>query len=85
MKFASLDLEHFGATTHLQLADLSEDLNLIYGPNGSGKSTVVQFLRWVLYGEVRSSRRAYVSETNGHVSGSVTITVPPVTNIRAKT
>lgn len=76
MKFASLDLEHFGATTHLQLADLSEDLNLIYGPNGSGKSTVVQFLRWVLYGEVRSSRRAYVSETNGHVSGSVTITVP---------
>ncbi len=64
MKLSTLKIERFGARSNLQLADLSDHLNVVHGPNGSGKTTVINFIRWMLYGNVDGSLSRYLSTTD---------------------
>ena len=73
MKLAFLNLERFGARSNLQLDDLSQQLNVVYGPNGSGKTTIINFIRWVLYGSDAPACRPYLSTSDARSSGSLRV------------
>ena len=72
MKLAGLQIDRFGARSGLDLSNISERLNLVYGPNGSGKTTVIQFIRWMMYGQCDELSRPYLSNADG-THGSMTI------------
>ena len=65
MKLSTLKIERFGARSNLQLADLSDHLNVVHGPNGSGKTTVINFIRWMMYGNVDGSVSRYLATMDG--------------------
>jgi len=69
VKLSSLHIERFGARSNLQLENLSERLNLVYGPNGSGKTTIINFIRWMLYGGQDEVSRRYLTTGEGPVGG----------------
>lgn len=73
MKLASLHIDRFGARKDLRLADFTDHLNVVYGPNGSGKTTIIQFLRWMLFGDRDEISRRYLNTSGGPAFGSVTI------------
>ena len=74
MKLSSLQIERFGARSGLSLSDLDSQLNVVYGPNGSGKTTVIQFIRWMFYGQCDEISRPYLTTAQGPASGSMSIT-----------
>ena len=61
MKLSSLQIERFGARSNLQLDSLSDQLNVVHGPNGSGKTTIINFIRWILYGGRDDASRRYLT------------------------
>ncbi len=73
MKLANLHIDRFGARSNLDLEGLSEGLNIVYGPNGSGKTTIIDFIRWMLYGNQAESIRSYLHTENLRASGTLTV------------
>ena len=73
MKLAFLNIERFGARSNLQLDDLSQQLNVVYSPNGSGKTTIINFVRWVLYGNDDEVSRRYRAPSTTQAAGSLRI------------
>ncbi len=73
MKLAFLNIERFGARSQVQLEELSQQLNVVYGPNGSGKTTIIDFIRWVLYGREDTVSRRYLASATESAGGSLKI------------
>lgn len=73
MKLSSLQIERFGARSNLQLDHLSDHLNVVYGPNGSGKTTIINFVRWVLFGAQDETSRRYLTPGQQRVGGILRI------------
>lgn len=71
VKLAGLHIDRFGARTGLGLTDIADQLNIVYGPNGSGKTTVIQFIRWMMFGERDEISRRYLTTGSSPVSGSM--------------
>ena len=44
MKVTDLEVDGFGVWSGLQLAELSDQVNVFYGPNEAGKTTLLQFV-----------------------------------------
>ena len=73
MKLAGLQIDRFGARTGLNLNEIADQLNVVYGPNGSGKTTVIQFIRWMIYGQCDEISRPYLATAEGSARGAMTI------------
>ena len=74
MKIAGLHIDRFGARRGLDLAGITDQLNIVYGPNGAGKTTIIQFLRWMLFGQRDEISRRYLTTSSGEpASGSMKI------------
>jgi energy-coupling factor transporter ATP-binding protein EcfA2 len=71
VKLTSLHIDRFGARSNLRLDGLSDQLNVVYGPNGSGKSTIINFLRWMLYGVLDDASRRYLTGSESRLGGSL--------------
>ena len=71
MKLLALAIDRFGSRRNLRLDGLKPQLNVVVGPNGSGKSTIMQFVRWMLYGEAEAESRAFVVLARERVGGSL--------------
>ncbi len=71
MRIDKVAIDRFGRRTHVVLDGLSDQLNVIFGPNGSGKSTIVQFIKWALFGNADEVGATYARETSGHAAGSL--------------
>ncbi len=73
MKLSALQIERFGARSNLQLDNLADRLNVIYGPNGSGKTTIINFIRWVMFGGSDETSRRYLTSGETRVGGSLSV------------
>lgn len=71
MKLSSVQIERFGARSNLQLDSLSHQLNVVYGPNGSGKTTIIQFVRWMLFGSQDTGSQRYLTAGEMRVGGAL--------------
>lgn len=60
MRITALSVDGFGVWSGLELAELSDQLNVFYGPNEAGKTTLMQFVRSVLYGFSPERRARYL-------------------------
>jgi uncharacterized protein YhaN len=73
VKLTSLHIERFGTRSHLQLEGLSDQLNVVYGPNGSGKTTIINFVRWMLYGSHDDSSRRFLLGGETRLGGTLSL------------
>jgi uncharacterized protein YhaN len=60
VRITDLTVDGFGVWSGLELADLSDQLNVFYGPNEAGKTTLMQFVRSMLYGFSPERRARYL-------------------------
>jgi uncharacterized protein YhaN len=68
MKINAMQIDGFGAWSHLKVEGLSEGINVFYGPNEAGKTTLLQFVRSMLYG-VSAERQRYLPPVHGGQPG----------------
>ena len=71
MRIDTISLDRFGRRSRLAIDGLSDQLNVIFAPNGGGKSTLIQFLRWALFGNADQASVPYLRESNGVAAGTV--------------
>lgn len=50
MQIREIHIERFGKFLHRRVVPVSPGLNVIYGRNEFGKTTLLEFIRWVLFG-----------------------------------
>ncbi|CAI2717384.1 ATP-binding protein [Nitrospina watsonii] len=71
MQLRELHIKRFGAFKDQSVAGLRPGLNLLYGENEAGKTTLLQFVRWVLFGEGAMFADHYAPEDGGKQEGSL--------------
>ena len=50
MQIREIHIERFGKFSHCRVVPISQGLNVIYGRNEFGKTTLLEFIRWILFG-----------------------------------
>ena len=65
MRISDLGIDGFGVWTGLELADLPDQLCVVFGPNEAGKTTLLEFVRSILYGFSADRRARYLPPLGG--------------------
>ena len=74
MWIETIDIRSFQAISDQVIGPLKPGLVAFLGKNGAGKSTVMEFIRWVLYGDAASTaNRLGRGEENTRKHGSITL------------
>lgn len=69
-----IDIELFQAMKQQSIGPLQPGMVVFLGMNGAGKTTVMEFIRWVLYGDVTSAaNRLGTGEENHKKHGSISL------------
>jgi uncharacterized protein YhaN len=73
MQIREIHIERFGKFSHCRVLPVSSGLNVIYGRNEFGKTTLLEFIRWVLFGfeKKRKGMNAYTPVSGGEHSGTL--------------
>ena len=73
MQIREIHIERFGKFSHCRVVPVSKGLNVIYGRNEFGKTTLLEFIRWILFGfeKKRKGMNTYVPVTGGEHSGTL--------------
>ena len=73
MQIREIHIERFGKFSHCRVVPLSPGLNVIYGRNEFGKTTLLEFIRWILFGfeKKRKGMNSYAPVTGGEHSGTI--------------
>jgi uncharacterized protein YhaN len=73
MQIREIHIERFGKFSHCRVAPVSPGLNVVYGRNEFGKTTLLEFIRWILFGfeKKRKGMNAYTPVAGGEHSGTL--------------
>jgi len=73
MQIREIHIERFGKFLHWRVAPVLPGLNVIYGRNEFGKTTLLEFVRWVLFGfdKKRKGMNPYEPVDGGERSGTL--------------
>ncbi len=71
MRLTQIHIDGFGIFTDYTLADLQPGINIISGGNESGKSTLLQFIRFTLFGYPRSLEQRLPPVYGGNHGGRI--------------
>ena len=73
MQIREIHIERFGKFSRRRVAPVSPGMNVIYGRNEFGKTTLLEFIRWVLFGfeKKRKGVNAYMPVTGGEHAGTL--------------
>ncbi|MDH5761417.1 MAG: AAA family ATPase [Nitrospinota bacterium] len=73
MQIREIHIKRFGKFSDFRVAPVLPGLNVIYGRNEFGKTTLLEFIRWVLFGfeKKRKGMNAYTPVDGGEQSGSL--------------
>ncbi|MDH3256606.1 MAG: AAA family ATPase [Nitrospinota bacterium] len=73
MQIREIHIERFGKFSHCRVVPVSSGLNVIYGRNEFGKTTLLEFVRWVLFGfeKKRKGMNSYTPVDGGEHAGTL--------------
>ena len=73
MQIREIHIERFGKFSHCRMVPVSPGLNVVYGRNEFGKTTLLEFIRWILFGfeKKRKGMNAYTPVDGGEHSGTL--------------
>jgi len=73
MQIREIHIERFGKFSHCRVVPISQGLNVIYGRNEFGKTTLLEFIRWILFGfeKKRKGMNSYSPVAGGEHSGKL--------------
>ena len=73
MQIREIHIERFGKFAHCRVVPISQGLNVIYGRNEFGKTTLLEFIRWILFGfeKKRKGVNSYTPVAGGEHSGTL--------------
>lgn len=73
MQIREIHIERFGKFLHRRVVPVSPGLNVIYGRNEFGKTTLLEFIRWVLFGfdNKRKGMNSYEPVDGGVQAGTL--------------
>jgi uncharacterized protein YhaN len=73
MQIREIHIERFGKFSHYRVVPVSSGLNVIYGRNEFGKTTLLEFVRWVLFGfeKKRKGMNSYTPVDGGEHAGTL--------------
>ena len=73
MQIREIHIERFGKFSHCRVVPVLPGLNVIYGRNEFGKTTLLEFIRWILFGfeKKRKGMNAYTPVAGGEHSGTL--------------
>ena len=73
MQIREIHIERFGKFSHCRMVPVSPGLNVVYGRNEFGKTTILEFIRWILFGfeKKRKGMNAYTPVDGGEHSGTL--------------
>lgn len=73
MQIREIHIERFGKFSHCRVVPISQGLNVIYGRNEFGKTTLLEFIRWILFGfeKKRKGINSYTPVAGGEHSGKL--------------
>jgi len=73
MQIREIHIERFGKFSHCRVVPVLPGLNVVYGRNEFGKTTLLEFIRWVLFGfeKKRKGVNSYTPVAGGEHSGKL--------------
>jgi len=73
MQIREIHIERFGKFSHCRVVPISQGLNVVYGRNEFGKTTLLEFIRWILFGfeKKRKGVNSYTPVAGGEHSGTL--------------
>ncbi|MEE8127729.1 MAG: AAA family ATPase [Nitrospinaceae bacterium] len=73
MQIREIHIERFGIFSRRRIVPVSPGLNVVYGRNESGKTTLLEFIRWVLFGfeKKRKGMNSYTPVDGGEHLGTL--------------
>jgi len=71
MRLKELHIDGFGAFNDYALADLQPGINILFGDNEAGKTTLLQFIRFTLFGYPRSLEQRLAPFHGGSHGGRI--------------
>ena len=73
MQIREIHIERFGKFLHCRVVPVLPGLNVIYGGNEFGKTTLLEFVRWVLFGfdKKRKGMNSYEPVDGGERAGTL--------------
>jgi uncharacterized protein YhaN len=73
MQIREIHIERFGKFSHCRVVPVSPGLNVVYGRNEFGKTTLLEFIRWILFGfeKKRKGVNSYRPVDGGEHSGTL--------------
>lgn len=73
MQIREIHIERFGKFSHCRVVPVLPGLNVIYGGNEFGKTTLLEFVRWVLFGfdKKRKGMNSYEPVDGGERAGTL--------------
>lgn len=73
MQIREIHIERFGKFSHCRVVPVSQGLNVVYGKNEFGKTTLLEFIRWILFGfeKKRKGKNFYTPVTGGEHAGTL--------------
>ncbi|MEW6076568.1 MAG: AAA family ATPase [Thermodesulfobacteriota bacterium] len=73
MRLVELNIDGFGLFTGYTLSGLKPGVNIIFGENEAGKSTLLQFIRFTLFGYPRPLEQRLPPQNGGRHGGRVNV------------
>jgi uncharacterized protein YhaN len=73
MQIREIHIERFGKFSNCRVGSVSPGVNVVYGRNEFGKTTLLEFIRWILFGfeKKRKGMNAYTPVAGGEHSGTL--------------
>lgn len=66
MRLRNIHIDDFGLYHQVEIPSIADGLSVFIGNNESGKTTLMEFLRFLLFGPPRSRSRSYYPPISGH-------------------
>lgn len=81
MYISSFNIEEFGIFSNIRVDSISPGICIMFGANGAGKTTCMNFLLFMLYGQIKKQKFKQVNKFRGNITLSFSSSINKKINI----